>query len=143
MYRWFTTAWFLTLVVLIAMATATTAYGQSNAQIDDSSAQFVLGNDYNWGTGGKSQNIALAATHYRKAADEGDANAYGPLGYLYLDGLGVPQDYAEAYFWLDLTVASGLTDATERDEAAYHLTKSVLLATQERARVWAIEHPHW
>lgn len=36
---------------------------------------------------------------YRKAADQGDAFAQTGIGCLYHDGLGVPQDYAEAMRW--------------------------------------------
>jgi uncharacterized protein len=36
---------------------------------------------------------------YRKAADQGNANAQFNLGKMYDDGDGVPQDHAEALKW--------------------------------------------
>jgi hypothetical protein len=58
----------------------------------------------------------------------------------------VPQDYAEAYFWLDL-VAAGKLDAPDtekaadlRDKAASHLTPADLSREQERARKWFEAH---
>ena len=36
---------------------------------------------------------------YRKAADQGDANAQTNLGYLYANGQGVAQDFAQAMTW--------------------------------------------
>ena len=69
------------------------------------------------------------------------------LGLYYLDGVGVPQDYTESYFWLDVASASwhenpkALDLPKMRDEAASHLTKETLLQTQERARKWFEDHP--
>jgi TPR repeat protein len=34
---------------------------------------------------------------FRKAADQGEATAQGSLGVMYLAGVGVPQDYVQAY----------------------------------------------
>ena len=36
---------------------------------------------------------------YRKAAEQGDAEAQCNLGELYANGTGVPQDYAQAVAW--------------------------------------------
>ncbi len=41
-----------------------------------------------------------AAQWYRKAAEQGNANAHGTLAVLYSVGQGVPQDYADAYRWI-------------------------------------------
>ena len=74
----------------------------------------------------------------RKAAEQGDDYAQYHLGDLYNKGRSVPQDYAEAYFWLDLAAAgtSGEIAAAERDEVASHLTPADLSREQERARKW-------
>jgi uncharacterized caspase-like protein len=48
---------------------------------------------------GVPQDYAEAAKWYRKAADQGDAEAQCILGASYYFGLGVPQDYAEAAKW--------------------------------------------
>src|SRR6266567_2991323 len=41
----------------------------------------------------------LHATAVRQAAERGDSVAQGRLGYLYMNGKGVPQDYGEAARW--------------------------------------------
>jgi len=51
----------------------------------------------------------------RKAAERGDADAQRELGMLYLDGLGVPQDYAEAVKWFRMAAEQG------HAEGQYHL----------------------
>jgi hypothetical protein len=68
------------------------------------------------------------------------------LGLLYDVGRGVPQGYAEAYFWYDLA-AAGKLDASEvkriakfRDETASHLTPADLSRAQERAWKWFEAH---
>jgi TPR repeat protein len=69
------------------------------------------------------------------------------LGALYGDGKGVPQDYAEAYFWLDLA-GTGKLDASDsertvvrlRDDAASHLPPADVSREQERARKWFEAH---
>ena len=80
----------------------------------------------------------------RKAAEQGYAEAQTMLGIMYHDGDGVPQDYAEAYYWLDLGTA-GKSSHTEqaakfRDESASHLTPADLSREQERARKWFEAH---
>lgn len=91
-----------------------------------------------------ARDYAQAAIWYRKAAERGNALAQNGLGRLYADGKGVPQDYAEAFFWLSLASANGIhsstDDVNDRDLASSHLTKTVLLQTQERARKWFEDH---
>ena len=92
------------------------------------------------------QDYTQAAAWYRKAAEQGDAQAQQrPRGFV-PQGQGVPQDYAEAYFWFDLA-AAGKLDASlaeqaakHRDEAASHLTPADLSREQERARKWFEAH---
>ena len=69
------------------------------------------------------------------------------LGVLYFTGDGVPQDFAESYFWRDIAAPGMLGNANQkwvtnyRDAAAAKLTASVLLQIQERARKWFEDHP--
>ena len=51
---------------------------------------------------------AQAAAWYHKAAAQGDANAEGMLGGMYLNGHGVPQDEVQAAAWLRKAAAQGL-----------------------------------
>ena len=48
---------------------------------------------------GVSQDDAEAVTWYRKAAEQGHAEAQNNLGVMYNRGEGVPQDYTEAVTW--------------------------------------------
>jgi uncharacterized protein len=95
---------------------------------------------------GIPQDYSQAAWWWRKAAEQRYEDAQYNLGYLYLNGFGVPQDYAEAYFWVDIAVSGKLTTvgpevaADFRDEIASHLTRTVLLQTQQRARKWMDAH---
>jgi TPR repeat protein len=57
------------------------------------------------------QDQGEAARWYRKAADQGFANAQHNLGYSYVLGRGVPQDYAEAVRWYRKAAAQGLAHA--------------------------------
>jgi len=92
--------------------------------------------------GGEFPNdYSLAAIWYRRAAEQGDEYSQNSLGILFDNGQGVPQDYAEAYFWYSLASAKQPHLAENRDNAASHLTKTVLLQTQERARKWFEDHP--
>jgi hypothetical protein len=67
------------------------------------------------------------------------------LGFiLYMNGQGVPQDYAEAYFWSDIasvgTHVGKKTAIDVRDATAAKLTPTVLMQTQARARRWFEDH---
>jgi TPR repeat protein len=65
---------------------------------------------------------------------------------LYAAGQGVPLDYVEAYFWLDLAASGNPKDVKqeditrERDLAASHLTAADLSQAQARASKWFAEH---
>jgi len=95
---------------------------------------------------GIPQDYPQAAWWWRKAAEQRYEDAQYNLGYLYLNGLGVPQDYAEAYFWVNVAMSGKLVTVKPevamdfRDQIASHLTKTVLLQTQERARKWLEAH---
>ena len=106
----------------------------------------MLGGLYYSGQG-MLQDDRQAAVWTRKAAEQGNADSQYALGLLYDIGRGVPQDYVEAYFWLDLAAAGKLRFlkveevSTARDQAASHLTPADLSSVQERARKWFEDHP--
>ncbi len=52
-----------------------------------------------------------AVKWYRKAADQGDANAQYNLGAKYFTGQGVLIDIVQAYLWLNLSSANGYEKA--------------------------------
>jgi TPR repeat protein len=47
---------------------------------------------------------------YRKATEQGDADAPNELGFMYINGQGVTQDYVEAHKWHNLASAAGYAD---------------------------------
>ena len=57
------------------------------------------------------QDIAEAVKWYRRAAEEGDANAQTKLGLMYDKGDGVPQDFAEAVKWYRRAAEQGNAEA--------------------------------
>jgi TPR repeat protein len=97
------------------------------------------------------QDYAQAVSWYRKAAERGNPDGQAGLAALYEDGQGVSQSYSEAYFWMSLAAANpelagvyrylAEEHSEHRDRIAAHLTKTVLLQTQERVRKWAEDHP--
>ncbi len=110
---------------------------QNLALQGDSNAQLNLGNYY-----ATPQNAApdftMAAIWYRKAADQGNAEAQYRLGDLYYRGKGVPQQsYEDAYFWFTLASRAGpAAYAVDLDETARHLTDAQIAAIKQRADDW-------
>jgi TPR repeat protein len=56
---------------------------------------------------GVPQDYVQAVSWYRKAAEQGDADAQFGLGTMYFNGRGVPQDYAQAVSWFRKAAAQG------------------------------------
>jgi hypothetical protein len=110
-------------------------------------------------------------TSLRKAAEESGPDAVGKhlaLGKMYYDGQGMPQDYAEAYFWLEVgalepeQIKTYLTSKAElqhfdlwfsanqdlfsrydryRDDSASHLTAEQSSQQMARVQKWFEDHP--
>ena len=59
------------------------------------------------------QDLAKAAEHYRRAAQQGVVMAQYHLGFMYGQGEGVEQDYVQAYVWLSLAAAQGYETGQE------------------------------
>ena len=53
------------------------------------------------------QDYAEAVKWYRKAAEQGYADAQLSLGFMYVNGKGVPQDGAEAVRWIGKAASQG------------------------------------
>ena len=78
-----------------------------------------------------------ALDQWQAAAHASDRRAMLALGRLYLQGLGVIQDYVEAHKWLNLAASRGDAAALkERDELAARMTSAQVAAAQERAAAW-------
>jgi TPR repeat protein len=110
-------------------------------------AEFFLSTAYSEGWG-IAKDDAQALVWLRKAAEQGHVTSQFMLGWAYeSDDVGVPKDYAEAYFWLDIAASGEITRGKRkealkrRDEAASHLTPADLSRVQERVRQWLQDHP--
>jgi TPR repeat protein len=83
---------------------------------------------------GVEGNAEEAAKWYRRAADQGNAQAQYNLGNLYLDGRGVVQDYKQALQWWRLAAAQGYSDAQYNIGVAYENGLSVPNDGKEAAK---------
>ncbi len=86
------------------------------------------------------QDYSAALYWVRKAADHGYGLGQGALGFMYLFGHGVPQDYVQAHMWLNLAAAQGGEDgakaANDRDAVATKMTPDQIAEAQQLARDW-------
>ncbi len=68
------------------------------------------------------------------------------LGNTYLNGLGVPQDYALAHMWFNLSASRATRGLRERavegrDNVADRMTPDQIADAQRLAREWDAAHP--
>jgi TPR repeat protein len=62
---------------------------------------------------GEPQDYGQAMSLFRKAADQGNVDAYDNIAYLYLQGLGVAADTSQARAWYQKAADAG--DQAARD----------------------------
>ena len=78
-----------------------------------------------------------ALAQWQAAAGSDDRRAMLALGRLYLQGLGVLQDYVEAHKWLNLAASRGEEAAVEeRDALAEEMTPAQVAEAQALAQAW-------
>jgi len=87
------------------------------------------------------KDYARAAYWYRKAAEHvpglgGAGQGRNNLGLLYMEGLGVPKDYVQAYMWFSLT-ASG----RNLSQARTHMTSDEISEAEQMAAERKSRHP--
>ena len=70
-------------------------------------AQYNIGYFYYYGEGGVSRDYEKAVSWYRKAANQGLAEAQAALGQVYSEGHGVTKDYSMAAYWYSKAVEQG------------------------------------
>ena len=81
--------------------------------------------------------VDKAVAQWQQAANAGDGRAMLELGRLYLQGLGVIQDYVEAHKWFNLAASRGVAEALDaRDTLAAKMTPAQVATAQERAAAW-------
>jgi TPR repeat protein len=90
---------------------------------------------------GVPQDHTKAAKWFRKAAEQGDAQAQYNLGLMYDKGQGVPQNYILAHMWFNLAVSAlegkGRNDAEKiRDLVASKMTPAQIAEAERLAREW-------
>jgi TPR repeat protein len=77
----------------------------------------------------------LGLERMERAAEAGLSGAQLDLGLLFARGVGVPQDYVTAYFWISLAANNRLPDAAlMRNRLAREMTSSQLERAQARVR---------
>ncbi len=86
---------------------------------------------------GVAQEFDDTAASLRAAAEQGNAEAQYNLGLLYLEGLGVKQDNAEAYAWIRTAAAQGKSGTLEIRQA---LLREMTSSQEDRAIELAREY---
>lgn len=98
-------------------------------------AQWKLGALFQQGDG-VAQNPEIAAAMFRRAADQGYADAQNSLGSLYIAGIGVKQDLNEAVKWFRKAAEQGCGDA-QVNLATLYLNGVGVQQSLVVAREWA------
>jgi TPR repeat protein len=71
---------------------------------------------------------------YRKAAQQGDAEAQFNFGSMFANGKGVSKNYVEAYAWWSIAAAQGREDAKKyKGTIEKRMTRDLLAKGQELA----------
>ncbi len=78
---------------------------------------------------------------YRKAAEQGDADAQYNLGVMYMGGGGVPKNNIEAYMWSSLAKTQGNEIVADNlDIIKGGMTADQIAEAQRLATEWWEEH---
>ena len=81
-----------------------------------------------------------ALREWQASANAGDAKAMLALGRLYVQGLGVPQNYVQAHMWFNLAASRFEAAAVkERDALAVRMAPEQVAEAQKQAAAWQPE----
>jgi hypothetical protein len=122
---------------------------QKSAEHGNASAQFDVAELYEQGKDGLPKDAAQAAAWYLRAARQGVSCANRRLYDMYKKGVGVPQDYVEAYFWLHASDAwdrkYGFFPFHEHEDpdTRAHLSPDQLSAVKARLEDWRTRPENW
>ena len=106
----------------------------------DAVTQFFIGLIYDNGEG-VPENNAEAMKWFRKAAEQGHADAQSYLGLMYTEYTGVPEDYVKTYMCLSLASAQGDKGAARNlDIIKRQMTPEDISKTQALASEWWEKH---
>jgi TPR repeat protein len=76
----------------------------------------------------------------KKAAEDGDAKAQFSLGFMYVEGRGVPKDVVHAHAWLSLAAWNGHDAARDLLESlAKDMTADQIRESKKLAWEWAMK----
>jgi TPR repeat protein len=103
----------------VKLSSSDVAQLQSKGDAGDAGAQLALGRAYQDGNG-VPKNEELAATWYRKAAEQGNAAAQNNLGIMYRTGSGVEKSKEEAVNWYRKAVRQDYASAMFNLGTAYY-----------------------
>ena len=82
-------------------------------------------------------NYAEAAEWYRRAAEQGYAEAQHKLGMHYAEGWGVPRNYVLAYMWLSLAGAGAEAGAyADRAAIVKRMSETQIEFAEQLLREW-------
>lgn len=114
---------------------------KERAAAGDPDAQFSLGKNYEAGRSGLKQDYVIAASWYRKSADQGNVWAQASLGILYHSGKGLPHDDVQSEMWFIISAGHAPADDRDtivemRESIAHRLTAQQLAEAQKLAREW-------
>jgi len=135
------TALFLLAAILCAQPPAGRPPLRDRAAAGDPDAQFSLGKNYEAGRSGLKKDYAMAASWYRKSAEQGNAYAQASLGILCHSGKGLPRDDVQAEMWF-IVAANGVekndrdTVVEMRDSVAAHLAPEQVAEAKRMASEW-------
>ena len=83
----------------------------------------------------KHQDYATALEKWQTLAEVGNAEAQYSLGFLYLEGQGVPQDYGKACAWFEKAAAQGHAQAQYNLGVLYENGQGIT-RDYDKARAW-------
>ena len=113
----------------------------AKANAGDAAAETKLGDFY--ADKSTPEGYTEAATWYKKAAAKGYGEGEYKLGIAYCWHEGVPQDYAQGYFYIAVGIGDGVEDSNHwLNFAASHMTAAEIAAAKEKAHRWLTAHPH-
>ena len=76
--------------------------------------------------------FATALREWRPLAEQGVASAQNNLGFMYVYGKGVLQDYVRAHMWFNIAASSGNKTASENRDLVAVLMNSNQIETAQR-----------
>lgn len=135
------TVLFLAATLALAQPPAGRPPLKDRAAAGDPEAQFSLGKNYEAGRSGLKQDYAMAASWYRKSAEQGNVWAQASLGILYHSGKGLPHDDVQSEMWFIISADRAPTDDRDtivemRDSVAAHLTAPQMAEARRLAQEW-------